>query len=98
MTRRQKIFLIVVAIAMFHLLLVVVFGDNGFVELNRMRATHRGLLRTNQRLIHENLQLYRTIDRLQNDPAFIEFTARRDLGMIRSDEYIFKFEDNADKQ
>jgi len=38
--------------------------------------------------------MYRTIDRLQNDPAFLENVARQELGMIRSDELIFKFKSN----
>lgn len=91
MMRRQKIIMITIAIAMFHLLLLVVFGDNGLVEYNRLQATHGRLRQANERLILENQQLYRTIERLQNDPAFMEYTARRDLGMIRSDELIFKF-------
>lgn len=91
MTRRQKIILVIIGIAMFHLLLLVTFGDNGLVELHRMRVAHRQLLLSNERLTQENLHMYRTIDRLQHDPAFIENTARQELGMIRSNELIFKF-------
>jgi cell division protein FtsB len=98
MTRFQKIILIIISAAMFCLLLAMIFGDNGFVELNRMRATHDRLRIANERLTQENARLYRTIERLQNDSAFIEYTVRRELGMIRSDEYIFKFKSDNQKQ
>jgi cell division protein FtsB len=39
--------------------------------------------------------MYRSVDRLQNDPAFVENIARQELGMIRSDELIFKFKNKA---
>lgn len=92
MNHRQKIILAIVAIAMCHLMLVVLFGDNGLVELNRKHNTHQRLLEENARLTRENLKMYRTIDRLENDPAFVEGVARQELGMIRQDELIFKFE------
>ncbi len=96
MTRRHKTVLIITAFAMFYLLLVIIFGDNGLVELSRMRMTQKRLAQENGQLTHDNLAMYRTVDRLQNDPAYIENVARRELGMIRADEFIFKFssEDN----
>ena len=95
MNHRQKIILAGVAIAMFYLLLVVMFGDNGLIELNRKQDTHQRLLVENERLTQENLKMYRTIDRLANDPAFVESVARRELGMVRPDELIFKFAPSA---
>lgn len=91
MTRRQKILFIIAGVAMFCLLIVIVFGDNGLVEYNRKRLAWKSLVHANEGLDRENMKLSRTIDRLQTDPLFIENTARRDLGMIRSDELIFKF-------
>lgn len=94
MSRRQKIATAVIFIAMFNFMLVVLFGDNGLVELNRLRRTHQNLLNENARLTQENLDMYRSIDRLQNDPSYVENIARRELGMIRADELIFKFRDD----
>lgn len=91
MKRRQKIILAVVAITMCHIMIVVLFGDNGLIELNRKNATHQRLLEDNAHLTQENLKMYRTIDRLENDPAFVESVARQELGMVRPDELIFKF-------
>lgn len=91
MTHRHKIVIVIAAIAMLHMLLVVLFGDNGLMEVRRLNSTHERLLKDNALLTQKNLQMYRSIDRLQNDPDYVENIARRELGMIRSNELIFKF-------
>ncbi len=91
MTQRRKITLAIVFSAMLVLLLVVVFGDNGWVELKRLQETHMALVEGNARLTRENSQMYDIIGRLQNDPDYIENIARQELGMVRPDEVIFKF-------
>ena len=80
------------------LLLLIALGDNGLVEMIRLRAAHQDLLETNMALTRENMQLYRAIDRLQNDPDYVETVARRELGMIRADEVIFKFKTSPQAQ
>jgi cell division protein FtsB len=89
--KRQKITLALVFFAMFILLLVVILGDKGWVELRRLQHTHQALIKGNTLLTQENSKMYDTIDRLQNDPEYIENIARRELGMIRSNELIFTF-------
>lgn len=91
MTKKQQITLALVFTAMFALMLVVIFGDNGMAELRRLRHTHQILVSENARLTQENIRMYSSIDRLQNDPEYIENIARQELGMIRPDELIFKF-------
>jgi cell division protein FtsB len=91
MSDRRKIIFAIIGAAMGGLLLFVVFGDDGWLELHRMRATHATLLQENQRLMLENQRMYRNIERMQNDAEFIENAARRELGMIRRDELIFTF-------
>ena len=91
MIKRQKITLALVLFAMFILLLVVILGDKGWVELRRLQHTHQALIKGNTLLTQENSKMYDTIDRLQNDPEYIENIARRELGMIRSNELIFTF-------
>ena len=96
MNQRQKIMLAVICFAMFNFLLVVLFGDNGLFELRRLQHTHQTLLTDNAQVTKENLQMYRSVDRLQNDPQFIESIARQELGMVRSDELVFKFKTTVD--
>ena len=91
MIQRRKITLGIIIVAMFSLLLVMIFGDNGLVDLRRLEHTRQTLIERNARLAHENSMMYQSIDRLKGDPVCIENIARRELGMIRSDELIFKF-------
>jgi cell division protein FtsB len=46
----------------------------------------------NKRLAEENKALQKEIDRLQDDPAFLEEKARKEYGMLKENEvlYIFK--------
>jgi cell division protein FtsB len=90
-TKRYKITLSLVFFAMLILMLVVIFGDNGWIELQRLQDTHRALVADNARLTLENSRMYDIVGRLQNDPEYIENIARQELGMIRPDEVIFKF-------
>jgi cell division protein FtsB len=85
----------VIFVAMFNLLLVVFFGDNGLIELKRLQRRHAALVQENEGLNQENARMYSSIDRLKNDPDYIENIARQELGMIRSDELIFKFKDDS---
>lgn len=95
MTRRRRITLTAAVVALALLLAIIVLGDNGVLELLRLQDTRQTLRKENADLSRENLQLYRTIDRLQNDSAYVENVARRELGMIRADELIFQFPTHA---
>ncbi len=92
MTQRRKIALMAALAALGLLLIFTIIGDDGILELARLHATHATLCAENAGLSRENLQLYRTIDRLQNDSTYVENVARRELGMIRADELIFQFQ------
>ena len=87
MTIRQKILVAGAVVAMFILILVIVFGDNGLVELSRLRAKEQLMVQANETLAGENVDLYRTIGRLKNDPVYIESVARNELGMVGKKRY-----------
>ena len=91
MTRSRKVLIAVMVAIMFWLSLLIFFRDNGLLELARMRDSHRQLLSENEGLVQDNLRMLRIIDRLHNDPGYIEDVARKELGMVRSDELIFTF-------
>jgi len=76
----------------FFLFLLIVFGDKGLADLNLMEKTRDGLAEQNETLFQENLSLYRSIERLQHDPNFIENVARQELGVIGENEIIFRLE------
>lgn len=90
MSVRHQILLSLAILALFGLLLVIVFGDHGVADLNMMRLQKADILEDNERVVRENQALYRTIERLESDLGYIENVARQDLGMIGKDEWVFK--------
>ena len=90
MSDRQKILLSIVILALFSLLLFIMFSDNGLADLFKLKSEKDRLVQENIRLKRENLTMYRTIERLKNDPEYIESIARKELGMIKKGEVILK--------
>ena len=91
MKSKKKIIIGVSVVFLFTLLLMIVFGDNGFLDLERLNREKAELTKMSSDMESENLKLYRKVERLKNDPVFIENTARQELGMIHEDEVILKF-------
>lgn len=90
MTTRQKILLSLAVLILSSMLFFVVFGENGWLDLQSLRQEKQRLLLQNKKLQKENLSLYREIDRLKNDMAYIENVARQELGMVKKEELILK--------
>lgn len=88
MNLRQKIVVACAVVALLNLVLLIVFGDNGLMELSRLREKERSMVRQNELLAGENVDLYRTIGRLKEDPVYIESVARNELGMIGKDDVV----------
>ncbi len=91
MSNAQKILLSLVTLVLLNILLVIVFGDRGLVEVSHLKGERDQLLRDNHDLKEKNLSLRREIERLKTDPAYIEHVARQELGMIGRDEVIVRF-------
>jgi cell division protein FtsB len=68
-----------------------VYGWEGVVRLRQMRAQLDTLERDNATLRQQAERLSQTIDRLRNDPAYLERIAREEQGLVRPGETILKF-------
>lgn len=90
MSLKQKILLSLSTLVIFSLLLFIIFGDNGLVDLNLLKRERDGLIEKNARITINNLSLYREVDRLEHDSGYIEDVVRRELGLIAEGEVIFK--------
>ena len=90
MTRNQGIVLSIVALFLCSLLFFIIFSENGLADLNILKKEKTELILENQRIAEKNKTLSIEIDRLKNDPEYIENVARRELGMIGKDEMIVK--------
>jgi len=72
------------------MLLFIVFGENGLTDLYHLKIKKENLSKKNEELKKKNLSLYREIERLKNDPGYVEDVARKELGVIGKDEVVIK--------
>ena len=70
---------------------LAVFGVKESVRAWQMRHDMHAVEREVQALRAKQEQLTRTVDRLRNDPLYIEKLAREEMGMVREGETVLKF-------
>ena len=97
MSKRQHVFISIVTIFLVSLFFFILFSEHGLMDLNLLKKERNSLVQRNENIARENLTLSVEIGRLENDPAYIENVARRDLGMIGEDELILKPKDNPEQ-
>ena len=85
---KQKIMISLCIVLLFAMLLFSLFSDKGLSDYFALKTERDRLVLENIRLKEKNDELYRTIERLRNDPEYIESVARKELGMIKEDEVI----------
>ncbi len=90
MNSSKKIALFSVVGILFLLFLLMLVGDNGLLDYNRLKARKAALAEKNAQVVRENISMYREIERMKNDPSYVESVARQELGVIAEDEMILK--------
>ena len=90
MNTRHRVIFSLSGLILVALLFFIVFSERGLADLNWLRKEKRLLLERNTRVAAENEVLSVEINRLKNDPEYIEQIARRELGMIGREEMIVK--------
>ncbi|MBN2062713.1 MAG: septum formation initiator family protein [Deltaproteobacteria bacterium] len=70
------------------------FGERGFIHLYRMDKERQSYQERIQNLEEANLKLLDEIKRLREDKEYIESIARKELGLIKENEIIYRFDDN----
>ena len=88
MESKQKTLISFCILTLFAMLLFSLFSDKGLSDFFALKSERDRLVHENIQLKKENDTLYRTIERLRNDPEYIESVARKELGMIKKDEVI----------
>ena len=69
----------------------LVIGGNGALKMRQMQRDLDALERDIAQLRLKSQELQRTVERLKNDPAYIEKRVREDLGWVKGDETVLKF-------
>jgi cell division protein FtsB len=90
MSKKQALMLSLAVCLILSLLFFIIFSTRGLADLNLMKKERDRIRAQNQQITQENLTLGVEIDRLNNDPTYIESVARKDLGMIGQDEIVVK--------
>ena len=86
--RFLKISLALVVVA---LLWVLLAPGSGLVSMWRKKSELKNLQQQTVQLEKENVDLQKDIDRLQNDPKYLEEIARKEYGLLRKNERVFEF-------
>lgn len=67
------------------------FGERGFVHLYRMDKERQVRLEKAKQLEQENKALLEEIERLRTDKEYLESQGRRELGLVREGEILYRF-------
>ena len=90
MTKKQHFIISIAVFLLVSLFFFILYSEHGLYDLNLLKKERDILVVNNEQLKRENLSLSVEIDRLENDPKYIENIARQELGMIAEDELILK--------
>lgn len=90
MTKKQRFLLTASLFFLIALLFFIVFSERGLADFNMMKKERDRIQSQNGQIVQENLKLGVEIDRLKNDPKYIESVARQDFGMIGQHEIVVK--------
>lgn len=87
---RKKMYLIPLGCVAF-ILFFTVFGDKGLLRIHELRQDKARIDASLSETRAENEKLKREIVALKSDSRYIESIARKDFGLVRSNEIIYQF-------
>ena len=74
------------------------FGERGFIHLYRMDRERQTYLEKINKLERENRELLDEIQRLRSDREYVENLGRREMGLVKDDEIMYRFEAKKEKE
>lgn len=83
--------LFIAAGAIIFILFFTIFGERGLLRIYHLNCELQEVNSRIEELKAENNQLRRELDALRSDRRYLESIARRDFGMVRSNEIIYQF-------
>jgi cell division protein FtsB len=79
------------AVAILAVLGSLLFAPDGIPSLIALKRERQRLGEQAVALLEQNAALREQIERLRTDDRFVEGLARRELGLVRSDELVYRF-------
>ncbi len=67
------------------------FGERGFIHLYRIDNEREARLERIKKLDQENKELLEEIERVRKDKEYVESLARRELGLVKEGEILYRF-------
>jgi len=93
---RKGFSLLFLGALIFGLGLILLYSDQGFRQLDRLRQEKQNLQEANRELAEENRRLMLQLKRIKEDNLYIEDEARKKLGLIRPDEKVFRLKEESE--
>lgn len=87
---RKRMYLIPAGAILF-ILFFTVFGERGLLRIHQLNREIREVRKHLDELKAENEKLKREIEALKTDRRYLESIARKDFGLVRRNEIIYKF-------
>lgn len=88
-------YMLIVGAALAGILAFSLFGRNGLIHLYKADQERLQLEEKVADMERENERLRQEIQKLTNDPQYVEKVAREELGMVKPDELVFHLPDSA---
>ena len=98
MTKTQGVLISFASLLLAALFFFIIVSEHGLADLLYLRQERGKLVEKTEQLARENLSISIEIDRLKNDPKYIENIARKELGMIGEDEIILKTQSQSERK
>ena len=74
------------------------FGERGFIHLYRMEKDRQAHVERIRSLEKENQTLLEEINRLRTDKEYLESVARTELGLVKDNEVLYRFNSQEEKR
>jgi cell division protein FtsB len=74
------------------------FGERGFIHLYRMDRERQTYLDKINKLEQQNRELLDEIKHLRSDRDYVESLGRRELGLVKDDELMYRFDTKKEKE
>jgi cell division protein FtsB len=92
LTRKEAIKLSTFALLFMALMVAWLgFGERGFIHLYRKDKERQAYVEKIRKLEEDNQELLEEIRRLRSDKSYIESMGRRELGLVKEGEVLYRF-------
>ena len=72
--------------------LLTIFGDRGLIRVYKLSKERDSIKNYNEKIKAENTAMKEEMELLKTDDKYIELIARKELGMIGTNELVYQFE------